>query len=239
MIKNIAQRVLGYWVIGCLSFIAIYCLLEWFSFVGYFLVLVISLSFYLACCAIFIPMFMIFDNRRKSKFKALVVDDLAGFINKKHMLSHWESAIVENEKQKYRAIRDKVNEDKRKEALYKLEREKEADLIKKKEKLKMDFDLWYEKNMSNVFYERECDNFNSDDWNKKWRKLRYQAFKKYGNFCCCCGRSPSNDPTVVLHVDHIKPKSIYPNLSLDIKNLQILCADCNFAKSYTDETDWR
>jgi len=43
----------------------------------------------------------------------------------------------------------------------------------------------------------------------------------------------------VLHVDHIKPRSKYPELSLTFSNLQILCEDCNFGKSNIDQTDWR
>ena len=42
-----------------------------------------------------------------------------------------------------------------------------------------------------------------------------------------------------IHVDHIKPRSKYPELELDINNLQVLCEDCNIGKSNIDETDWR
>lgn len=31
----------------------------------------------------------------------------------------------------------------------------------------------------------------------------------------------------VIHVDHIKPRSTFPQLEMDINNLQILCVDCN------------
>jgi 5-methylcytosine-specific restriction endonuclease McrA len=44
---------------------------------------------------------------------------------------------------------------------------------------------------------------------------------------------------VTLHVDHILPRSIYPEFALDIQNLQILCEDCNLAKSNTSAMDWR
>lgn len=63
----------------------------------------------------------------------------------------------------------------------------------------------------------------------KWRSLRVKALVKYGRKCCLCGR-PASDG-VVLHVDHIKPRSKYPALELDINNLQILCEDCNLGKS--------
>ena len=54
----------------------------------------------------------------------------------------------------------------------------------------------------------------------------------------CCGRS-RKDHGVVIHVDHIKPRSKYPHLALVFENMQILCEDCNLGKSNVDATDWR
>lgn len=54
-----------------------------------------------------------------------------------------------------------------------------------------------------------------------------------------CGKSPRKDNDVVLNVDHIKPVIKYPELSLDINNLQVLCGVCNQGKGYWDETDFR
>jgi 5-methylcytosine-specific restriction endonuclease McrA len=42
-----------------------------------------------------------------------------------------------------------------------------------------------------------------------------------------------------MHVDHILPRSKFPELELDIDNLQVLCEECNLAKSNIDTTDWR
>lgn len=70
----------------------------------------------------------------------------------------------------------------------------------------------------------------------EWRRLRYQALIKLGRKCQCCGAKP---PAVILHVDHIKPRSKYPELELDLSNLQILCEDCNLGKSNLDDTDFR
>lgn len=70
-----------------------------------------------------------------------------------------------------------------------------------------------------------------------WKILRYQAFEKYGNRCQCCGAKPSDE--IVLHVDHIRPRSTHPELQLDLNNLQILCEDCNSAKINQWDTDWR
>jgi 5-methylcytosine-specific restriction endonuclease McrA len=53
----------------------------------------------------------------------------------------------------------------------------------------------------------------------------------------CCGASAKDG--IRIHVDHIKPRSKYPKIELDINNLQILCDDCNIGKGNWDETDWR
>jgi 5-methylcytosine-specific restriction endonuclease McrA len=70
-----------------------------------------------------------------------------------------------------------------------------------------------------------------------WRNLRYRALKMYGAVCQCCGqRATEQNP---IHVDHIKPRSRFPELALSLSNLQILCRDCNFGKRDTDTIDWR
>lgn len=70
-----------------------------------------------------------------------------------------------------------------------------------------------------------------------WGAVRYEALKKSNGCCSCCGRSPSKHG-VVLHVDHIKPKSLYPELAFDVDNLQVLCGECNIGKSNRDEIRW-
>jgi len=72
---------------------------------------------------------------------------------------------------------------------------------------------------------------------REWRTLRYAALKQYGHKCLCCGKTPNDG--AVLHVDHIKPRSKFPSLELDINNLQILCKDCNLGKSNKDAIDYR
>lgn len=66
-----------------------------------------------------------------------------------------------------------------------------------------------------------------------WNAARYISFLIYGPRCACCG----NDDKVT--VDHIKPKSAYPDLATDIRNLQVLCESCNQGKDNWDLTDWR
>lgn len=73
---------------------------------------------------------------------------------------------------------------------------------------------------------------------KEWRSLRYKVIKKYGGACMACGRTRKHHG-VVIHVDHIKPRSIYPDLALDFDNLQLLCEDCNLGKGNKCDIDWR
>lgn len=70
---------------------------------------------------------------------------------------------------------------------------------------------------------------------RAWRELRYRVLDKHGKKCQACGR---NDPKEKYHVDHIKPRSKYPELELDFNNLQILCEDCNRGKGNMSQTDW-
>ena len=71
---------------------------------------------------------------------------------------------------------------------------------------------------------------------REWRELRYDALKRYGKQCLLCGAQP---PHVVLHVDHVRPRSKFPEGELSIDNLQILCADCNLGKSNRNSDDFR
>lgn len=70
----------------------------------------------------------------------------------------------------------------------------------------------------------------------EWRQLRYLALRNSGG-CNCCGAKASDG--VKLHVDHIKPRSKYPELALSLDNIQVLCEDCNIGKGSWDSTDWR
>ena len=73
---------------------------------------------------------------------------------------------------------------------------------------------------------------------REWRSLRVKALINNGRKCCLCGRNPK-EHGIILHVDHIKPRSKYPELELKLRNLQILCEDCNLGKSNKYEDDWR
>lgn len=72
---------------------------------------------------------------------------------------------------------------------------------------------------------------------REWRQIRYIALRNANGCCQCCGAKAGKG--IVLHVDHIKPRSKYPELQLSIANLQVLCEDCNLGKSNLWEDDWR
>ena len=71
----------------------------------------------------------------------------------------------------------------------------------------------------------------------EWRTVRYRVLRRDSGHCALCGTrgGPSNP----LQVDHIKPRSKFPNLQYDMNNLQVLCRDCNLGKSNKDQTNWR
>lgn len=69
-----------------------------------------------------------------------------------------------------------------------------------------------------------------------WLQLRMSVLAKQGNSCECCGATPKDG--VKICVDHIKPRKFYPQLALDVKNLQVLCEDCNFGKGNGFPVDW-
>ena len=82
-------------------------------------------------------------------------------------------------------------------------------------------------------YNAECeDNFYRSE---EWQRLRYQTLTKYGHRCQKCGAGKESH----LHVDHIKPRSVYPELALEPDNLQVLCEPCNLGKSNLYEDDYR
>jgi hypothetical protein len=72
---------------------------------------------------------------------------------------------------------------------------------------------------------------------RTWRALRYEVLKRSDGRCHLCGMGAEHG--AVLTVDHIKPKSLYPDVADDPDNWQALCLVCNSGKSNLDTTDWR
>ena len=71
----------------------------------------------------------------------------------------------------------------------------------------------------------------------EWKAIRKMALNLHGSKCQCCGASPKTGS--IINVDHIKSRKFYPELALDINNLQVLCSDCNHGKGNWDMTDHR
>ena len=72
---------------------------------------------------------------------------------------------------------------------------------------------------------------------KRWLTLRFKALEKYGQRCMCCNRSAEDE--VRIEVDHVYPRSKFPELEYEFANLQILCNLCNVGKSNTVIKDFR
>lgn len=71
---------------------------------------------------------------------------------------------------------------------------------------------------------------------RAWLELRYEVIRKSDGRCSCCGVKPTKDNPI--HVDHVKPRSKFPELALVESNLQVLCRACNLGKSNVDDTRW-
>lgn len=64
---------------------------------------------------------------------------------------------------------------------------------------------------------------------REWRTIRWKVISESSGRCVYCGRSHKAHG-VIMHVDHILPRSKHPELELTISNLQVLCEDCNIGK---------
>lgn len=62
----------------------------------------------------------------------------------------------------------------------------------------------------------------------EWKTLRDEVVREQGRVCQSCRSTIALDGDVT--VDHIKPRSLYPDLSLTKSNLQVLCRSCNSKK---------
>jgi 5-methylcytosine-specific restriction endonuclease McrA len=69
-------------------------------------------------------------------------------------------------------------------------------------------------------------------WSSAWRELRLRVLKRDGYRCTVCD-SPLVGPGQA-RIDHIKPRSTYPRLAMEIGNLRSLCIDCD-AQSHREK----
>lgn len=87
------------------------------------------------------------------------------------------------------------------------------------------------------YLETYLDKNTFDYYSPVFRKLRNEVFLRDGEKCAKCGAIPR--PGLSLTIDHIKPVSIFPDSSMDINNLQVLCWECNQTKSNLHYKDYR
>ena len=67
-------------------------------------------------------------------------------------------------------------------------------------------------------------------------RLRFKVLMRDNFKCKIDGRSPATDPTIILHVDHIKAWANGGETVLE--NLQTLCSKCNYGKSDLELINW-
>lgn len=68
-----------------------------------------------------------------------------------------------------------------------------------------------------------------------WRAMRAKVIRQEGRICRKCGVRIGRWRDVT--VDHIRPRSLYPQLALDPNNLQVLCRSCNSSKGVSVQTE--
>ncbi len=66
----------------------------------------------------------------------------------------------------------------------------------------------------------------------EWNIIRKQIIKENSRFCSECKKNITKNIDVT--VDHIKPRSKYPDLALEKSNLRVLCRSCNASKGDRD-----
>jgi len=66
-----------------------------------------------------------------------------------------------------------------------------------------------------------------------WKVMRVVVFGYWGHCCLRCGSFDD------LHIDHVVPRSIAPELEMEFDNLQVLCESCNLEKSNKNSNDYR
>lgn len=92
-------------------------------------------------------------------------------------------------------------------------------------------------------YEREPQQIFNPVFHSEFRALgiheeiRAEVISRCGYRCGACSRKIRRLST--LHVDHIKPRKLFPELIYVSKNLQVLCSKCNVHKSAYHGEDWK
>lgn len=98
------------------------------------------------------------------------------------------------------------------------------------ERLKNLKDKWQKELLDQILihqvYSRVSDNY-KNKYNQEYVKDTLKSM--YNNCCCYC--ESSLGVTSFAHIEHLKPKSIFPELSFEWDNLHLCCEICNINKS--------
>lgn len=73
--------------------------------------------------------------------------------------------------------------------------------------------------------------------NKYHKSRRQRAFSLYGEVCMCCGKTKEHG--VSMQADHIFPQCSHGEYQRSFLNYQVLCNNCNKAKSWNFIKDYR
>ena len=68
-----------------------------------------------------------------------------------------------------------------------------------------------------------------------WHRLRYKCMRRDNWMCCECGAYCKGKNKA--HVDHIKGRRKFPDLAMDLNNLQTLCTHCHNSHKKRDDLD--
>lgn len=106
------------------------------------------------------------------------------------------------------------------------------------QKIEVDYKINLEDQLIAIYLSKENEHIKAQDPIRginpsEWRQLKKTVLKIHGKNCLKCGSNKR------ISIDHIKPFSLYPDLALDINNLQPLCMKCNISKSNRNENDYR
>lgn len=87
----------------------------------------------------------------------------------------------------------------------------------------------------NLEFRREFEDFGLDS------AIRSEVYARDGMRCQLCGRQFTGRmrKPELLHIDHIRPRKLYPHLIYIKSNLQLLCRTCNAHKHDYDGSDWK
>jgi uncharacterized protein (TIGR02646 family) len=97
---------------------------------------------------------------------------------------------------------------------------------------KIQFTLEEQKQLQSI---KATDCFSSSDWGVDWlmeirSKIRAFYRGEQAGICCYCKNDVSQVSAGNAHIEHIAPKSLYPQFMFEPKNLCVVCCDCNEIK---------